>query len=374
MGALACRATIFLAIAATLAAVSACEQAKPPPVITSVEPARIPAGVATPLTVRGRNFFGELERTAGGSYTAALDFRVVLPGAQLDLPATFVDPKTLTVMLPPNLATGDYELGVRTPSGRDASFADRLSVAAVRLVIEDAPGGAGTEVDTRELLVDASLGLYAVSRFADDGAFLAGESATWSVNGDAGAVDVAQGQQVTFSATRPGVAVVTASHPVFGDDDTGDLEVIAASCDGAECIDKCHETCTGDCSLECNSSCTCELDCAATPGTCSASCAGQDDCLIDCVDANTCVSDCAGNSSCLINNCATAGNCRATCSGNARCRIDCANTDSCGEFRCVGNARCVLDCKGASGCGFASCGGAQTVCPGGVIVCNRACP
>jgi len=357
-----------------LVAVAGCEQVKPPPLITAIEPARVPAGVDTPVTVRGRNFFGELDRTADGRYSAELDFMIALPGTGRTLPATFVDTHTLTLTLPADVAVGNYELAVETPSGREAVSVDELSVAAARIVIEDAAGGNGNEVDARDLLVNGSLGLYAVSRFEDDGGFIADEPVTWSVSGDAGNVDATQGSDVTFSGKRPGIAVVTASHAVFGSDDTGDLTVIAADCGGSDCIDSCHETCVGDCSLGCNSSCTCELDCAGTTGTCSASCAGHDECVIDCVDAASCMSKCAGNSVCQINNCGTAGSCSATCSGNAMCRIDCAGTDSCGQFRCLGSAQCLLDCTNATSCGFASCGGGQTVCPGNVIVCNRACP
>jgi hypothetical protein len=286
---------------------------------------------------------------------------------------TFVDPQTLTLAWPEDLPADSYDLALETPAGFQLALAQAVVVADARLVIEDAPGGAGIEVSDRTLAVDASLPLHAVSRFADDNSFIADEIAGWSVDGDAGTLDGKQDSMVTFHAAGPGSAVVTATHTAFASDSTGALQVAAscADCSAGICIKPCT---AADCELTCDSPCACELSCAAGAKTCGANCAGQEDCRVNCAGATSCASTCSGNATCDVRNCAGAGSCAATCSGNASCRFDCANASDCGPFRCQGGARCLLSCAGATNCGFESCGGAETSCAGGIIACNRACP
>jgi len=41
---------------------------------------------------------------------------------------------------------------------------------------------------------------------------------------------------------------------------------------------------------------------------------------------------------------------------------------------CENGATCLVNCNGALDCAWETCQGTAMSCPGGVIVCNRACP
>lgn len=401
---------VITAIAAT-----ACAQVKPPPQLAGVEPAKVPAGVTTPVLVRGSNFFGELHRNEDGQFTSDLEFAIIIVGADVQLVGTFNDTDTLATTLPATLAAGSYDVVVDTPSGAETVLADALRVVSAHVVIEDAPGGAGTEVGDRQLPLGAELQFYAVSRFDDDGSFIGDEVVGWSMTGNAGSIDVTEGSSTAFTASAVGTSQVSASHTVFGADTTGQLEVVAGSCgdtfctgteDTCSCPDDCgtmcgdgccnggeneldcpqdcscatctmgtcQETCTGDCTLECNSPCACSLDCAETTGTCMTSCDGGEICTVDCANVATCQPRCAGDSQCMFANCGSAGTCDARCTGNALCTIDCSGGADCTDSHCTGSAQCLLDCTGASSCGYAECDGVELNCPNNIIACNRPCP
>lgn len=83
---------------------------------------------------------------------------------------------------------------------------------------------------------------------------------------------------------------------------------------------------------------------------------------------------CDGNEHCDID-CAGARRCEAVCTGTATCDIECDGAADCDELECQGTAACLVTCGSAATCGFAECtNGTPQSCPGGIIVCNRACP
>ncbi len=406
----------WLALCA-LVVVSACAQVKPPPDISAVEPNRVARGVDTQVTIRGDHFFGELMRGDDGTYTEDLTFQVRLPGPGMELAVTFGDTRTLTATLPASLAVGSYDVVVETPGGDQVTAPDAFSVVDVALTIEDAADGTGSEVGDAQIGITGTIDLFAVTRSVDDDAFVSDVDVAWTATGTAATLDADSGPQVTVTGMTAGTTVVTATHPLFGSDDTGTIDIsetiavcgdtmcegdedsctcaedcgqmcgdtccngtenattCPGDCDCATCtMGSCKETCTGDCTLECDSPCECLLDCAETTGTCVANCAGQDVCSIDCADANNCQPSCSGNAECVVVNCSGSNNCEGVCEGNAECNFDCTNANSCDQIRCNGNAKCLLDCTGANNCSYVSCNGTETMCPGNIIACNRACP
>ena len=139
------------------------------------------------------------------------------------------------------------------------------------------------------------------------------------------------------------IVAVLATAACGGDDSAeGDVE-----CSGASCVcpasGDCRVECTADCDLQCAGSGDCDFTCGAD---CAAACTGSGACMVTVGTASTVA--CTGSGVCDV---LCLGDCEVTCPGSSTCIVECADGVSCG----------------LSGC-------APTSCPGGIAVCNGACP
>jgi hypothetical protein len=138
--------------------------------------------------------------------------------------------------------------------------------------------------------------------------------------------------------------------------------------------------------------------------SCQQACRGSDECafdcesqasILDCSRYDQCSVICDDRSYCTVTSmftdamrarvhrgsfmeidCHGVDQCQARCGGaDTRCEIDCQGADRCrSDVFCEGGAQCMLQCTGSDQCGFARCDGALRSCPGGIVVCNQACP
>jgi hypothetical protein len=117
----------------------------------------------------------------------------------------------------------------------------------------------------------------------------------------------------------------------------------------------------------------CEVYDCHMAAACDATCAAGTPCgKLDCSDAATCRLDCQPAEMCPVD-CQRAGTCFIDCEENSSCDVDCTDSPYC-TLHCHAGAACILRCQGATTCMFADCVGTMTTCPGGIQVCNRACP
>lgn len=150
----------------------------------------------------------------------------------------------------------------------------------------------------------------------------------------------------------------------------------------------------GSCNSECLAAARCRVDCADTD-RCKTQCAGSSACAVDCNRVSSCALECGGEGTLCALRCRHAKGCRAGCSDGATCTVDCHGANACPSScsgagtrctilcgdggscigtTCADGAECLIECNGAGGCGFATCDGPEESCPGGIVVCNRACP
>jgi hypothetical protein len=222
---------VLLAVAAGLVGAACADHTKPEPVVVAITPNVVSAEEDTPAVVTGEHFLAEVRTDVGGSGKPRLDlgFTVRLAGGgnERSLPATFVDTQTLEITIPAGMVGDVYDVTVITPGARTGTLPAGLRVLGVpvRIMIEDAPGGAGTEVGSRQLTTDESVPVYAVSRDARNG-FVADEEVTWEVAGEPiGWIEEGPATSAEVELTTPGSARVIAVHPTLGEDATGELEV-----------------------------------------------------------------------------------------------------------------------------------------------------
>jgi hypothetical protein len=130
-----------------------------------------------------------------------------------------------------------------------------------------------------------------------------------------------------------------------GDDQSAQGDVV---CNGTECqcpgTGDCEVDCQSDCDLMCTGSGNCDFTCGAG---CEASCPGSGACLLD-----------VGDESSVI--CTGSGGCEVTCRGD--CTVE-----------CPGSGVCITRCDEGFNCEITRCEDVVS-CPGGVQVCNGACP
>ncbi len=224
------------------ALVAGCSARLPqPPRPESVDPASGPQDVETPITIHGRDFYLDAHASYVDRDRSRLEstFRARLGDADLS-EVTYVDFNTLTAVVPAGLEQGSHDLTVEDPAGRTGTLPDAFTVLLPerKMVIEDAPGGTGSEVLDEELEVDQTLVLFAVVRL-QDGSFVRDAEASWSVRGGVGSLEPVSGSRTVLTATAVGTGVVKAEVEGVTGDETGAITVTSCLSDG-ECVDACH--------------------------------------------------------------------------------------------------------------------------------------
>ncbi|MBO6934530.1 MAG: hypothetical protein JJ863_06135 [Deltaproteobacteria bacterium] len=119
------------------------------------------------------------------------------------------------------------------------------------------------------------------------------------------------------------------------------------TCDGC----RCDVSCTASCGVECRSSESCNAEARSTGGDFSGVCQGS-----------TCAFDAR-----------MGGTVDVVARAGATLELDCRGATSC-AVTCRGMSECLVRCAGGGPCGITCNPGSEQVCPGGVRVCNRACP
>ena len=224
-------ASVVLLALELLSSVGCEDTTNPPPEVLSVTPDTVSAGIDTPIQVSGRNFFAAAKSRAdsGAAPSLRYDFKVRLTSGDtvVSLPAIFVDTETLSLTVPEGMRSGSYDVTVITPTGLDATLAGGLKVVGVpvEITLEDAPGGAGAEVQGLTVTTDDVVDLYAVSR-DQDGAFVADEPVTWTLLGDiVGLLSQGPAPETSLDLFAPGFAGVRATHATLGEKETGIITV-----------------------------------------------------------------------------------------------------------------------------------------------------
>ncbi|MCG8423727.1 MAG: hypothetical protein MJE77_37995 [Proteobacteria bacterium] len=199
--------------------------------ITGIEPAEVSSRIATPAVVTGRGFFATVRVSLDGDQPTAVDvgFSIRIGDTEVSPNDVSVrDSQTIEMTIAPGLPPGEHTVVMISPRGQRASISQGLTVlddAELVLFVEDMPGGAGVPVERRTLQVDDTLHLYAVGRRQTDGSFLSAVNVQWQCSGPACSLDRQGGSEAIFTATRPGVARVTAQHPIYELYQTGNLTV-----------------------------------------------------------------------------------------------------------------------------------------------------
>ncbi len=102
---------------------------------------------------------------------------------------------------------------------------DVLPGPATRVVIEDAAGGLGAEVEElSNLSTDDDLTLYAIGRDVF-GNFVGAEEVVWSSTGTLQSIEPTPTANLTMSLATPGLGTILISEPIIGTDETGTLTV-----------------------------------------------------------------------------------------------------------------------------------------------------
>jgi len=125
----------------------------------------------------------------------------------------------------------------------------------------------------------------------------------------------------------------------------------ATTCTGCASETCCIEGCGPQACTDCSSGCTCAFSFDRNNNDASATCLVGSTCYLMVVDG---------------------GDADLTCN-SASCYLECQGNDGTCAMACQAGAMCVVNCAG----GQASCeitGCAAVSCPGGELVCNRACP
>ncbi len=284
------------------ALVAGCSARLPqPPRPESVDPASGRQDVETPITIHGRDFYLDAHASYVDRERSRLEstFRARLGDTELGEVA-YVDFNTLTAVVPAGLEQGSHDLTVEDPAGRTGTLPDAFTVLLPerKMVIEDAPGGTGSEVLDEELEVDQTLVLFAVVRL-QDGSFVRDAEASWSVSGEIGSLEPASGSRTVLTAIAVGTGAVRADVEGLTGDETGAITVSSCSSD-AECADACHTSavCTdGECSLG-------EVDRDADgDGLIDVACPGGDDCDDDNPNCGADCTDRDGDGFCSTHDC-----------------------------------------------------------------------
>jgi hypothetical protein len=121
-----------------------------------------------------------------------------------------------------------------------------------------------------------------------------------------------------------------------------------ASCTPGDC---CSPSCPNGVCPACMQNCTCDLSCIGGANSCGATCNS----------GSTCTLHVSGPDQGTV-----------TCQDGANCNLQCGDTDTC-SLTCMATAQCLIQCQSPN-CHLNCTGTSSTTCPGGVHVCNRACP
>lgn len=209
------------------------------PLLLGLSPEVVPAGVESTVTIHGQHFYVEIVAELDTEEPPVVDtqFAVAIAGMQLPPEATaWIDDESLAVNVPANLTPGSHSVTVTTPGGRSVTVDEALTVAPLRLSIEDAAGGTGVGIGDVDILLGQTLQLYAVARY--DGIFLEDVPVDWSVLDDLGTFDPVFGASTVFTATAAGASPISISHGAYGTASTGLLSATGCTLDD-DCADAC---------------------------------------------------------------------------------------------------------------------------------------
>lgn len=127
--------------------------------------------------------------------------------------------------------------------------------------------------------------------------------------------------------------------------------------------------------LDCTAPCTCSM------GYCEVGCSMDMVCDVTCESAGCDVTASDGRDVSVT--CGTGATCNVganrrrntvvRCLDGSTCAVDCFDSSSC-DVQCEGAASCLLTCAMVGPCDISTCGAGAVTCPGGEIVCGRACP
>jgi hypothetical protein len=200
------------------------------PSLERIEPAQVTSLVATPATVSGSNLGAVASIDLDSETPAGLDRGWRLRAGTQDLAdVAWRDRGSIDVVIPAGLTAGTYDITAISPTGRELTLRDALTVTAdpigLVLAIESAPGGTGSTVGA-QLAAGDTLHAHAVVRDRD-GRFVADTHVDWELTDAIGTLASAD-SATTLTATTVGVGRLHAHHAGANLDATsGDIDVRA---------------------------------------------------------------------------------------------------------------------------------------------------
>jgi hypothetical protein len=223
----------------------------------SIEPGQVAQSQATNATILGHNFYAFASVELDGEQAGVIDnqWQVMVEGPMLSAAGVeIVNSTTIAFIVPAGLTLGLHDVTIVAPSGETDTLEDALMVvddSALRLEIEDAPGGMGKAVGSPKVLLGESVELYSVGRDAQDASYLLDVDANWQVGGTVGSLAEVAGSATKFVANALGSAIVSADHDIYGQAMTGTITVVECLQD-LDCAEVCRSanTCASDVCVE----------------------------------------------------------------------------------------------------------------------------
>lgn len=387
----------------------------PPPTVTGIEPEFISTRVGSTAVLTGENLFHTLGTFDVDTNTPpkADDVFVVEVDGQALAPSQvhWLSPETIAIDFLAGQELGEHSINVIIPDGRAGELSQAFTVVdcvsdacgdgvCCQFAGEDACGcpedcGPGTCGDgCCQVDEDVTTCASDCPNVCGDGLCTGSETSESCLEDcpDLCGDGTCAGSETPASCSDDcpdvcGDSLCTGSET--RDTCPADCSTCAACTTSGPCSDSCATSCTLP---TCTDSCACALDCSEATGSCTTQandtsvatidctnavdcnteCRADSYCSISCVNAQSCQIECNMNSSCGVD--CTGGTCDGLdCRNTAQCKLDCTSA-SCDGLLCLNSAECLVNCTGASACNFAMCGGAETSCPGNIIVCNRPCP